>query len=162
MNERNKPTPTIVDKHQARRLYRLQRPPNVNTSLHLDNSDSSYETQGYFENIVHKQGNGSSGQPGRTVYRRPTDMSDKSMARFSFGKARLDPQRMIPSEMTTVRNHPSAMNMLRYDESSNNTGVPCFTDRLVSDRIIRSRLGPGGKFSSVSFSIFLNRVFQAH
>jgi hypothetical protein len=33
----------------------------------------------------------------------------------------------------------------------NDEGVPCFTDRLVSDRIIRSRLGPGGKFSSVSF-----------
>jgi hypothetical protein len=106
IDERNKPTPTIVDKHQARRLYRLQRPPNLNTSLHLDNSDTSYGTQG----------NGSSVQPGRTVYHRPTDMSDKSMARFSLGKARLDPQRMIPSEMTTVRNHPSAMNMLRYDK----------------------------------------------
>ena len=30
------PTSPIIDKHQARRLYHLQRPPNVNTSLYLD------------------------------------------------------------------------------------------------------------------------------
>ena len=44
--------PTIIDKHQVKRLYRLQRTPNVNTSLHLDTSDVGYETQGYFESFT--------------------------------------------------------------------------------------------------------------
>jgi hypothetical protein len=107
--------PVIIDKHQAKRLYRLQRAPNTNTSLHLDSSDVGYETQGYFENIVRQQVDGSSVQPITSVYHRPTDMSDLSMARFSLGKARLDPQRIVPSETTTVRNHPAAINRLRYD-----------------------------------------------
>jgi hypothetical protein len=108
--------PTVVDKHQAKRLYRLQRTPYVNTRLHLDTSDISYENQGYFESILQKQINESVIQPTKSVYHRPIDMSDISMARFSLGKARLDPQRIIPSEMTTVRNHPSAFPTLRYDK----------------------------------------------
>jgi hypothetical protein len=105
--------PTIIDKHQAKRLYHLQRAPNLNTSLHLDTSDVSYEAQGYFESTLRKQLNGSSVQPITSVYHRPTDMSDTSMARFSLGKARPDPQRLVPSEATTVRNHPSAITILR-------------------------------------------------
>jgi hypothetical protein len=84
------PTQTIMDKHQARHLYRLQRAPNVNTSLHLDSSDTRYGTQGYFENAVRKQINGSSVQPVRTLYHRPTDVSDESMAKFSMRTPRLD------------------------------------------------------------------------
>jgi len=103
--------PTVIDKHQVKRLYRLQRTPYVNTRLHLDTSNVSYEKQGYFESQI----NGSVIQPIKSVYHRPIDMSDISMARFSLGKARLDPQRIIPSKMTTVRNHPSAFPTLRYD-----------------------------------------------
>jgi len=101
---------TIIDQHQSKRLYRLQRTPYVNTRLHLDTSDVDYE----------KQINGSVIQPTTYVYHRPSDMSDISLARFSLGKARLDPQRMIPSEMTTVRNHPSAFATLRYDKFKSN------------------------------------------
>ena len=66
--------------------------------------------------VSRKQINESSIQPTKSVYHRPTDMSDESMAKFSLGKARLDPQRIVPSEMTTVRNHPSAITILRYDK----------------------------------------------
>jgi hypothetical protein len=107
--------PTIIDKHQAKRLYRLQRAPDINPRLHLDSSDVGYETQGYFENMVRKQVEESSVQPTKSIYHRPTDMSDSSMTRFSLGKSRLDPQRIVPSQMTTKRNHPSAITILRYD-----------------------------------------------
>jgi hypothetical protein len=108
--------PTIIDKHQAKRLYRLQRAPDVNPRLHLDTSDVGYDSQGYFESMVRKQVDESSAQQTKSVYHRPTDMSDKSMTRFSLGKSRLDPQRLVPSQMTTLRNHPSAITTLRYDE----------------------------------------------
>jgi hypothetical protein len=106
--------PTIIDKHQAKRLYRLQRAPNINTQLHVDTSDVSYETQGYFDSIVRKQVNESTAETTTSVYHRPTDMSNTSATRFSLGKARLDPQRIVPSEMTTLRNHPSAITILRF------------------------------------------------
>lgn len=108
--------PTVIDKHQVKRLYRLQRTPYLNTQLHLDKSDVDYEKQGYFESILQKQIQESSNQPIRSIYHKPTDMSDASMARFSFGKSRPDPQRIIPSEMTSARNHPSAITILRYNE----------------------------------------------
>lgn len=110
--------PTIIDKNQVKRRYHLQRAPNVNTSLHLDTSDVGYDTQGYFESVARKQIDESSVQPVTSVYHRPTDMSDESMARFCLGKARLDPQRIVPSETTTVRNHPAATTRLRYDNIS--------------------------------------------
>jgi len=106
----------IIDKNQAKRLYRLQRMPYVNTRLYLDKSDVVYEKQESFESILHKQIDGSSIQPTTSIHHRSKDMSDISMARFSLGKARLDPQRIVPSEMTTVRNHPAAIATLRYDE----------------------------------------------
>ncbi|CAF5174827.1 unnamed protein product, partial [Rotaria magnacalcarata] len=47
--------PTIIDKHQATRLYRLQQTPSVNTNLHLDTSEVNYDAPGYFDSIVRKQ-----------------------------------------------------------------------------------------------------------
>jgi hypothetical protein len=82
----------------------------------LDTSDVGYDSQGYFESMVRKQVDESSAQQTKSVYHRPTDMSDKSMTKFSLGKSRLDPQRLVPSQMTTLRNHPSAITTLRYDE----------------------------------------------
>ncbi|CAF4255657.1 unnamed protein product [Rotaria sp. Silwood2] len=136
--------PTIIDKNQAKRLYRLQRAPNVNTRLHLDSSDVGYEAQGYFENIVRKQVEESSAQPIKSVYHPPTDMSNTLMKQFSLGKARLDPQHIVPSEATTIRNHPTAITILRHEQGPSGDIVPRFTDRLVLDRPLRGRLGPGG------------------
>ncbi|CAF0998887.1 unnamed protein product [Rotaria sordida] len=140
--------PTIIDKHQAKRLYRLQRTPNVNTHLHLDSSDVGYETQGYFENIVRKQVEESSTQPIKSVYHPPTDMSNISMKQFSLGKARLDPQHIIPSKMTTIRDHPTAITILRHEQGPSGEIVPRFTHRLVLDGPLRGRLGPGGTLNS--------------
>jgi hypothetical protein len=106
--------PTIIDKYQAKRLYRLQRAPDRNSGLHVDKSDVGYESQGYFDSIVRKQIDESSAQPTKSVYHRPTNMSNSSMTQFSLGKARLDPQRIVPSETTTLRNHPSAIKILRF------------------------------------------------
>jgi hypothetical protein len=126
----------------------------------LDSSNVGYETQGYFESIVRKQVDESSAQSTKPVYHRRTNMSNSAMTKFSLGKARLDPQRIVPSEMTTLRNHPSAITMLRFDkilidkfefsfffrheQGPNNEIVPSFTERLVVDRSLRGRLGPGG------------------
>jgi hypothetical protein len=106
--------PTIIDKYQAKRLYRLQRAPDRNSGLHVDKSDVGYESQGYFDSIVRKQIDESSAQPTKSVYHRPTNMSNSSMTQFSLGKARLDPQRIVPSETTTLRNHPFAIKILRF------------------------------------------------
>jgi hypothetical protein len=106
--------PTIIDKHQAKRLYRLQQTPNNNPGLHLENADVSYETQGYFDSIVRKQVGESAAQPTKSVYHQPTNMSDSSTKQFSLGKRRLDPQRIVPSEMRILRNHPSATKILRF------------------------------------------------
>ena len=106
-------SPTIVDPKQVKRLYRLQRKPNVNTSLTLDQSEVGYEESGYFDEVLRRQIKESTSEPTRSVYHRPTDMSDASMARFSFGKSRPDPHRLIPSESTTVRKHPAALSYLR-------------------------------------------------
>ena len=106
-------TPTIIDKHQAKRLYRLQRAPTVNTRLHLDNSDPNYEAHGYFANVVRKQIAGSSPQATKSVHHPPTDMSNTKMKQFSLGKARLDPPQLVPSEATTIRSHPTAITILR-------------------------------------------------
>ena len=46
--------PTIIDKHQAKRLYRLQHAPNRSPGLHVDSSDAGYDSQGYFDSIVRK------------------------------------------------------------------------------------------------------------
>ena len=105
--------PTVIDKHQTKRLYRLQRTPYINTQLHLDKYEISYDKPGYFESILRKQISESSSQPTTPIYHRPLDVSDASMARFSYGKSRPDPQRIVPSKTTTVRNHPDAMTILR-------------------------------------------------
>ncbi|CAF1293835.1 unnamed protein product [Rotaria magnacalcarata] len=136
--------PRIVDKHQAKRVYRLQGIPNVNTSFHLDTSDIDYETHGQFESNLRKQIDQSSAQPSKAVYHAPTDLSNESLAKFSFGNSRLDPQYLVPSQLTTVRNHPAALSILRHEKGPDHEIVPRFTDRLVSDRVIRARLGPGG------------------
>jgi hypothetical protein len=106
--------PTIIDKNQAKRLYRLQRAPDTKPGLHLDKSDVGYETQGYFDSIVRKQVAESSAQPIKSIYHRPTNMSNSSLTQFSLGKARLDPQRIVPSEMKILRDHPSAIKILRF------------------------------------------------
>lgn len=106
--------PTIIDKHQAKRLYRLQQPPNVNTRLHLESAEVvDHDAQGYFDSMVRKQVNESTAVSTKSVYPAPTDMSNASMKRFSLGKSRLDPPHIVPSEMTTLRNHPNAITMLR-------------------------------------------------
>lgn len=105
--------PTIIDKYQAKRLYRLQRAPDINPGLYVDKSDVGYESQGYFDSIVRKQVEESSVQPTVSIYPRPTNMSNSAMTKFSLGKARLDPQRIVPSELKTLRNHPSAIKLLR-------------------------------------------------
>jgi hypothetical protein len=107
--------PTIIDKRQAQRLYRLQKAPNNNPGLRMDGSDVGYETQGYFDSMVRKQINASSAQTTKSAYHRPTNMSHSATTKFSLGKKRLDPQRIVPSELTTLRNHPSAMKILRFD-----------------------------------------------
>ncbi|CAF1053580.1 unnamed protein product [Rotaria sordida] len=140
--------PTVVDKHQVKRLYRLQRKPNVNTHLHLDNSTVDYERQGYFESIVRKQIDESSIQPPRIIYHRPLDVSNKALAKLSFGKTRLDPQQIIPSQITTVRNHPAAIPLLRHEQGLDNEIVPRFSDRLVLDQTIRNRLSFGDTLNS--------------
>ncbi|CAF1626279.1 unnamed protein product [Adineta ricciae] len=136
--------PTIIDKQQAKRLYRLQQAPNIDARVQLDTSDVGYDRQGYFESVVRKQVGDSAMQPTQQVFHRPTDMSNASLARFSLGKARLDPQRIVPSEVTTLRNHPSAVTMLRHDQGPTEEIVPRYTERLVTDRALRGRLGPGG------------------
>ncbi|CAF3267845.1 unnamed protein product [Rotaria socialis] len=136
--------PTIIDKHQAKRLYRLQQAPNVNANLHVDTSEVNYDAEGYFDSIVRKQINESTPLSTKSVYHPPVDMSNASMKRFSLGKARLDPQHTVPSEMTTLRNHPGAITILRHEQGANGEIVPRFTDRLVIDRTLRGRLGPGG------------------
>ncbi|CAF1295446.1 unnamed protein product [Rotaria sp. Silwood1] len=136
--------PTVVDKRQVKRLYRLQRKPNTNTRLHLDNSDVGYDTEGHFESVVRKQIDESFVQPPKRVYHRPLDVSNKALAKLSLGKTRRDPQQIIPSQITTVRSHPEAITILRHEQDSDKEIVPRFTDRLVLDRTIRSRLGPGG------------------
>ena len=105
--------PIIIDKHQSKRLYHLQRAPNAQASLHLDRSELGYEQSGYFESTMQRQLEGSTAQPVKAVYHRPTDMSNESMARFSLGKARLDPHQMVPSALTTFRSHPGAFPSLR-------------------------------------------------
>lgn len=110
--------PTIIDKHQAKRLYRLQTAPNLDTRVQLDSSNADYDKQGYFESTVRKHVGESSTVPTRSYSHRPTDMSNASMAKFSLGKARIDPQRLVPSESTTVRNHHSAITMLRFAKIS--------------------------------------------
>lgn len=105
--------PRIVDSKQVKRLYRLQRKPTVNTSLTLDQSEVGYEEAGYFDDVLRRQIKESTSEPTRAVYHRPTDMSDASLARFSFGRSRPDPHRLIPSESTTVRKHPAAVSYLR-------------------------------------------------
>ena len=107
--------PKIIDQHQAKRLYRLQEIPNANTRVHLDSSHVGYDAPGHFESLVCKQIDESVAQPTTKVYHQPTDMSNESMAKFSFGKARIDPLRIIPSQTTIVRNHPSALPVFQYD-----------------------------------------------
>lgn len=120
--------PTVVDKHQAKRLYRLQRVPYVKTTLHLEPSAEPLNESTSFSR--------------KKVYHQPMDMSDASMARFSFGKSRPDPQRMVPSQMTSARNHPAANMSLRDDDDQRS--VARYTDRAVSDQVVRTRIGPGG------------------
>jgi hypothetical protein len=110
--------PTIIDKRQAQRLYRLQRAPNTNPGLRVDSADVSYDTHGYFDSIVRKQVNESSPETTKSVYHRPTDMSDSATSKFSLGKKRIDPQRIVPSETTTLRDHPSAIKILRFERKN--------------------------------------------
>lgn len=106
--------PTIIDKFQAKRLYRLQQAPNNNPGLKLDSAETGYDSQGYFDSIVRKQIDESSPVETKSVYHPPTNMSNAAMTKFSLGKARLDPQRIVPSELKIDRNHPSAIKPLRY------------------------------------------------
>ena len=108
--------PTIIDKHQAKRLYRLQRAPDRNPGLRVDSSDATYEAQGYFDSVVRKQMSESSALTSKPMYHRPTDMSNAAMTKFSLGKRRLDPHQIVPSETSTLRDHPSAIKTLRYDD----------------------------------------------
>ena len=110
--------PTIIDKHQAKRLYRLQHTPDRNSGLHVDTSDVNYEAQGYFDSVVRKQVGESAALSTKSMYHRPTDMSNSAMTRFSLGKRRLDPHQTVPSETTTLRDHPSAIKTVRYDTNS--------------------------------------------
>ena len=110
--------PTVIDKSQAKRLYRLQQAPNLDGRVHVDTADVGYDRQGYFDSVVRRQVSESATHAPRPICHRPTDMSNASLARFSLGKARLDPQRMIPSEVTALREHPSAITMLRFEMHS--------------------------------------------
>ena len=105
--------PTIIDKHQATRLYRLQRAPVRSAELRLDQAEVPYDAQGYFDSTLRKQVEQSASQETVPVYHKPTDMSDAAMKRFSLGKSRMDPQRMIPQKMNNVRTHPTAITSLR-------------------------------------------------
>lgn len=105
--------PTVVDKRQVKRQYRLQRLPSINTSLQLDDSNVGSDNQGYFESTLRKQIEQSSAQPIKAVYHAPTDVTNESLTRFSLGKSRSDPQYINPRQITTHRDHPSAITMLR-------------------------------------------------
>lgn len=91
--------PLIIDKNQAKRQYRLQNALPTNNSTFIEPSNNTLER--------------SSSQPIKTVYHRPMDMSNESMKLFSYGKARLDPQRSIPTDLTIHRSHPAAYPSLR-------------------------------------------------
>lgn len=94
--------PVIVDALQAKRGYRLQRAPLSQSTLHLDRSFSpSNDEQGVLQPLP------------RPIYHRPTDMSNDSLRQFSFGKARIDPHQLIPTELTSFRAHPAALPMLQ-------------------------------------------------
>lgn len=90
--------PVIIDSIQVKRGYRLERAPLSRSTLHLDRSftdeDVSASTQ-------------------RPVYHRPTDMSNNSLRQFSFGKARIDPHQLVPTDLTSFRGHPAALPMLQ-------------------------------------------------
>lgn len=105
--------PNVIDKHQAKRLYRLQRTPMRQTSLRIDQTEPHYDAHGYFNSIVEKQIQESSPEQTKSIYHAPTDMSNQSLTRFSLGKARLDPQYLVPNETHSVRSHPIAITMLR-------------------------------------------------
>jgi hypothetical protein len=42
----------------------------------------------------------------------------------------------------------------RHEQGLNNEIVPLFTDRSVSDRVVRARIGPGGKLRIFLLSKF--------
>ena len=105
--------PTIIDKHQAKRLYRLQRTPIRETQVHLDKTDLHYDAHGYFEQTLQKQAREGSIEPIKSIYHPPTDMSNQSLKTFTLGKARIDPQRLIPRDSHSVRTHPTAITILR-------------------------------------------------
>ena len=117
--------PTIIDKHQAKRLYRLQRAPDRNPGLHVDTSDVNYEAQGYFDSVVRKQVGESSALTSKSVSHRPTNMSNTAMTKFSLGKRRLDPHQTVPSESRTLRDHTSAIKTLRYDDDEYRIIIEC-------------------------------------
>jgi hypothetical protein len=56
------------------------------------------------------------------------------------------------------------LRFFRHDQDSKNGVVPRFTDRLVIDRSLRGRLGPGGEFLSFAFSFKDSFIFilKAH
>lgn len=105
--------PTIIDKHQATRLYRLQRAPIRSTELRLDQAEVPHDAQGYFDSTLRKQVEESTPQATVSVYHKPTDMSDAAMKRFSLGKSRMDPPRMTPQNMNNIRTHPTAITILK-------------------------------------------------
>lgn len=90
--------PVIIDSVQVKRGYRLQQTPLSQSVLHLDRSFSD-ETD--------------SKAVQRSMYHRPTDMSNNSLRQFSFGKARIDPHQLIPTDLTSFRAHPAALPMLQ-------------------------------------------------
>ena len=101
--------PTVIDKTQTQRVYHLQRTPYVKTRFNLE--------------PIENERNEYTSQPNRKVYHRPMDMSDASMAKFSFGKSRPDPQRLVHRQMTIA-------NLSKFN-----------------DRTARAHIGPGGSIN---------------
>ena len=107
---------TQLTRPASEKFYRIDGSdgPKYNPGLKLDSAETGYDSQGYFDSIVRKQINESSPVETKSVYHPPTNMSNAAMTKFSLGKARLDPQRIVPSELKINRNHPSAIKPLRY------------------------------------------------
>ncbi|CAF0802405.1 unnamed protein product [Didymodactylos carnosus] len=131
---------TVIDKHQAKRLYRLQRAPSFDEHIHLEKDE-----QQDYQSILRRQIGSSCLEPPVYILKQNPDTSNSSMRSFSLGKSRLDPPRINPKEVTTVRGHPSTE--FGHDHVSINGNVrdvPRWNNRLVADVTLRGRLGPGG------------------
>lgn len=113
-----------IDKRQAKRLYRLQRTPYVNSSLCLDKLHIGDENENDFERTLRKQLEESSPQPIKGSYIRPLDVSNAALSKYTLGNTRQDPHQLIPSQITAVRPHPAAITILR-------SGITCITLKIL-------------------------------